>query len=136
MSITSEGSRTGTGRAVIVGAAVLSALAVWAVLSPLLGWQLEAKQGAATVQVGAGSVAVAAAVASLAGWGLLALLERRAVQAKRTWTIVALAFTAVSLLGPWGSGIGADSKAGLAALHLAVAAVVVPGLRRTSRPRS
>lgn len=141
MTVTSNtGSTTGrtrtSSRAAVVGAAVLAALAVWAVLSQLLGVELETKRGSSMSEIGGVAVAVAAGVMSLAGWGLLDLLERRSPQARRTWTIVALAFTAVSLLGPLGSGVGAGSKVGLAALHLAVAAVVVPGLRRTSPRRS
>lgn len=139
MTVTSNSTISSTARtsrrAAVVGAAVLGALTVWAVLSQTLGVQLEAQQGSSTDEIGGVAVAVAAGVMSLAGWGLLALLERRTTQARRTWTIVALAFTGVSLVGPLGSGVGAGSKVGLAALHVAVAAVLIPGLRRTSRRR-
>lgn len=137
MTVTSDNTSRSRirGRAAIVGAAVMGALAVQAVLTQLLGMELEAKQGSSASVVGGVSVAIAAGVMSLAGWGLLALLERRTTRAERSWTIVAMVFTAVSLLGPLGSGVGPGAKVGLAALHLVVAAVLIPGLRRTVRHR-
>jgi predicted permease len=120
------------GRFAIVGATVMAALALWALLSQLAGVDLEAEQGGPTMHIGGVSVFVASAVVSLAGWGLLALLERRTANARKIWTIVAVIGCALSLGSPLISGVGAGAKLGLASLHLVVGAVLIPGLRRTA----
>jgi Kef-type K+ transport system membrane component KefB len=120
------------GRPAIVGATMVAALALWALLSQVAGVDLEAKQGGPTMHIGGVSVFVASAVVSLAGWGLLALLERRTANARKIWTIVALIACALSLGSPLTSGVGAGAKLGLASLHLVVGAVLIPGLRRSA----
>jgi hypothetical protein len=125
--------RTATRRRpAIVGATVVAALALWALLSRLAGVDLEAEQGGSMMHIGGVSVFVASALASLAGWGLLALLERRTPNARKIWTIVAVIGCALSLGSPLISGVGAGAKLGLASLHLVVGAVLIPGLRRTA----
>jgi thiazole synthase ThiGH ThiG subunit len=69
---------------------------------------------------------------AFAGWGLLALLERRTVNARKVWTIVAACACIMSLGSPLGGGIGIGAKLGLASLHLIVGAVVIVGLHRTA----
>jgi hypothetical protein len=128
-----SGNRMATrGRPAIVGATVIAAFAVWALLSQVAGLDLEAEQGGSTMHIGGASVFIASVVMALAGWGLLALLERRTANARKIWTIVALIGCALSLGSPLISGIGAGAKLGLASLHLVVGAVLIPGLRRTS----
>lgn len=131
-----ENSRTRSrSRFAVVAATVLAALLLWTVLAPLAGVDLAARQGDSITKIGAVSVAVASAVAALAAWGLLVLLERQqGGQAKRIWTLVALIGGLVSLSGPMVNGVGTDGKLGLAAFHLVVAAVLIPGLRRTASP--
>lgn len=134
MAVT-ENTVTRTGirsRGAIVGITVVAALAVWAVLAPLAGLDLAAMQGSSTIQIGGISVGVASAVAGVAGWGLLSLLERRTDRARRSWTIVALIVLVLSLGSPLASGMDIGAKLGLAALHLTVGAVLIPGLRRTA----
>ncbi|MBG0565952.1 hypothetical protein I4J89_31345 [Actinoplanes sp. NEAU-A11] len=77
--------------------------------------------------VGPAAVAVAAAVAGLAGWALLAVLERVTSRARLIWTVVAAAVFAVSLLGPLG-GADAGAVLALSVLHSAVAGVLITGL--------
>jgi Kef-type K+ transport system membrane component KefB len=120
------------GRAAVVGATVMAALAVWALLSQVAGLDLKAQQGGPTMHIGGVSVFFAAAVVSLAGWGMLGLLERRTANSRKIWTIVALIACVLSLGSPLISGIGAGAKLGLASLHLVVGAVLIPGLRRTA----
>jgi hypothetical protein len=122
----------GRSRLAVVGITVVAALALWALLAPVAGIELEALQGDRRIQVGAVSVLFASAAMAFAGWGLLAILERRTVNARKVWTVVAVIACITSLGSPLSSGIGAGAKLGLASLHLIVGAAVVLGLRRTA----
>ncbi|MET7335830.1 DUF6069 family protein [Nonomuraea sp. NPDC005650] len=113
----------------LVGAPA-AALAVWALAVPLAGTILTVRMGAGTQTVGPVSVVVASLVAGLAGWALLAALERWAPRPGRVWTITALVVLALSLTGPLGSAVGAAATLVLVLLHLVVGAVLVPGLAR------
>lgn len=121
-------------RALAVVSAVVAALAVWVVAVPVLGVPLRAVTApeAAGQVVGAGAVATAAAVASLAGWGLLTLLERTTRRARTAWTAVAAAVAVVSLAGPLTAGATPAATVVLVLLHLVVAGVLVSALRRTT----
>jgi hypothetical protein len=121
----------GRRRLNVVGFAVGVALIWWAILSQALGIDLVAKQGS-VMHINGVSVFVATLVVSLAGWGLLAILERRTVNARTVWTVVATIFCITSLGSPLLNGIGVDAKLALASLHLVVGACVILGLRRTA----
>ncbi|MEU4392384.1 DUF6069 family protein [Kribbella sp. NPDC023855] len=121
----------GRSRLAVVGVTALAALAWWAVLAKAFGIELQAKQGS-TIQVGAGAVLFASVAMAFAGWALLAILERKTIAARNTWTIVAVIACLLSLGSPLNSGIGVGAKLGLASLHLVVGAVVILGLRRTA----
>ncbi|MEU4192155.1 DUF6069 family protein [Kribbella sp. NPDC026611] len=129
-----RGRVSGGLRLVVVGAAAASALAGWVVLEPVAGVDLRVQQGT-VVHIGAVSVFVAAVVAAFAGWGLLAILERRTRNARDIWTVVATIVCLTSTSSPIDRGIGLDSKLGLAGLHLLVGATVIIGLRRTAAAR-
>jgi multidrug transporter EmrE-like cation transporter len=102
---------------------------VWLVADPLLGHRLRIADGEQTLDIGAVPVAVVALVASLFGWGLLAALERLgARRARAIWAGVAGAVLAVSFLPFVGDGMDGGTRVSLALMHLAVAAVLVPGL--------
>lgn len=75
-------------RAVGVAAAVGAALAGWAIAEGVFGVDVHAPGfgGEPPTDVGAGDVALSAAVAGLAGWALLALLERITDRAARLWS--------------------------------------------------
>ena len=123
----------GAARAASVATATAAAVAVWAVAVPALGTHLLVRFGGGSPQtVGAGFVAGAALAASLAGWGLLALLERRTRHARAIWTAVAIAVTVASLGLPLSAGTTAAATTALALMHLAVAAVLIPALRRSA----
>jgi len=130
-----KGSR-GTRRLATVTGAVLAAEALWVLIELVFGFDLrtpaiEADRGPS--DVGFMAVAVAGGAAALAGWGLLALLERITRRARRWWPAIAAAVLIVSLGGPLsGTGITAANRAGLVLLHVTVAAVLIPGLYRTS----
>jgi hypothetical protein len=110
---------------------VLAAVIGWAILGPLAGITLEARQGG-LMHVGAIAVFVASAVAAFAGWGLLAILERRTARARDTWTVIATIVCVLSLGSPLTNGIGLGAKLGLASLHLVVGVTVIVGFRRTA----
>lgn len=123
-------------RAFAVLAGVLAAAAIWVVSVPVLGHRLvvAGQPGEPPLEVGLVPVIILALVPSLAGWGLLAILERRTRTARRAWTTVALVVLAISFLPLTGPGTPGLTKAVLAFMHLAVAAVLIPTLTRTSPP--
>jgi hypothetical protein len=130
---TTSTTRTGTrNRALVVVSATLAPLIVWLVAVPLSDVTLRVHPGGSAAQtVGAGVVVTVALLASVAGWGLLALLERRTSRAHRLWTGISLAVALLSLLGPLTSAATATTAAVLVLMHLAVAAVLITGLRRS-----
>jgi len=101
---------------------------VWLVADPLLGHRLRIADGERTLDIGAVPVAAVALLAALSGWGLPAVLERSGVRRARTiWTGAAGAVLAVSFLPFTGDGMDGGTRAALALMHLAVAAVLIPG---------
>jgi hypothetical protein len=129
-------ARPGATRALGVAGAAVAALTVWAVAVPLLGTQLMIRFGSGSAQtVGLDYVIGASLVGSLAGWGVLALLERRTPRARTLWTGAAIVVLLASLSLPLGFGTTLATKATLGLMHLVVAAVIIPTLRRTSRQR-
>lgn len=135
---TKQKSRT-RSRAQAVAATVAATVAVWVVAEPVLGFELRGPaQGgeAVTHDVNAAVVAVAALVASLAGWAFLAVLERFTTKARGLWTAAALVVAVASLTGPLsGAGVTAANQAWLALMHISVAAVLIPLLQRTATQR-
>jgi len=114
-----------------VAGATLAAVAIWAIEVPLLGIRLRTQYGNAAPQsVGIDSVVLSSLAASLVGWGLLAILERRFARARAIWTGIAIAVLLASLSVPLSAGTTTTAKVSLAMMHLAVAAVLIPTLRR------
>lgn len=122
----------------VTALAVLSAALVWLVADPLLGHRLRIADGEQTLHIGAVPVVSVALLASLSAWGLLATLERFAARrARAIWTGAAGVVLAVSFLPFIGDGMDGGTRAALALMHLAVAAVLIPGLGgRNSGTRS
>ncbi|NUT35551.1 MAG: hypothetical protein HOV79_21065 [Hamadaea sp.] len=120
-------------RLIICSTAVAVAGTGFVLLSGPAGIDLVARTGPSTQEVTLTWALFAAAVSAFAGWGLLALLERLTARAVSIWTLIAVGFLLLSLLlGPT-AGVSGSAKLGLAALHLAVGAVVIPGLRWSAR---
>ncbi|WP_370617375.1 DUF6069 family protein [Mumia qirimensis] len=114
--------------------AMASANVVYTIADPLLGIDLAAQGGGGDViQVGLLSVTLASLFAGLAGWTLLALLERVTPHARTAWTWLAIGSYLVSLAGPLG-GVSASAVLAFAALHTTVAVVLIVGMRHASRP--
>src|SRR5579863_3348625 len=88
-------------RALCAAGGALAAALAWTVEVPLLGIHLNFRFGAGHVQtIGVGQVIGVAVAASLLGWLLLTLLERRTPRARLLWTTIALAVLAASLALP------------------------------------
>jgi Family of unknown function (DUF6069) len=129
-------ARISWARALGVGGAVVAAVAVWVVAVPLLGLHLIIRFGNGSPQtIGVDFVIGASLIGSLLGWGLLALLETRTTRARRIWTVLAIAVLLVSLSLPLSAGVAASTKAALALMHVAIAAVLIPTLRGSSVTR-
>ncbi|HWS34812.1 MAG TPA: DUF6069 family protein, partial [Actinoplanes sp.] len=68
------------------------------------------------------------------GWAGLAILERFTRHAFTAWTVLALLVLAVSFVPFLGVEASTGSKVVLALTHVAVAAVLIPGFRRSATP--
>ena len=134
MSETNSDATRGTARtsiAVVLGATA-AAVAIW-IVATAAGADLTVSfgPGQPIQKVTVVNVVVAALVGSLAGWGLLALLRRFTTNARAIWTVIAIVFALFSLAGPLSTISSTGTKVALGAMHLAVATVVIFGLRRT-----
>lgn len=134
-AVTMARGRGGT-RLATVAATVSAAEVLWVLLDVMVGIDLRspAFEGVGrTPDIGPLEVALASGAASLAAWGLLAAMERMVRRARTFWSAAAVLAFVGSLGGPLsGTGITAANRAGLVVLHLAVAALLIPGLYRTS----
>jgi hypothetical protein len=100
------------------------------------GIHLNFRFGAGHLQtIAAGQIIGVTVAASLLGWLLLALLERRTPHARRIWTTIALAALAASLALPLAAATTSSAAAGLVVMHLTVGAAVIPAMARTARAR-
>ncbi|HEV2259071.1 MAG TPA: DUF6069 family protein [Streptosporangiaceae bacterium] len=108
--------------------------AAGAVAHRVLGIHLNVRFGTGHIQtITIGQVIGVAVAASLFGWLLLALLERRTPRARTLWTAIALAALAASLALPLATATTGSAVAGLIVMHLTVGAVVIPAMARTAR---
>jgi hypothetical protein len=128
--------RQGRARALSAAGGALAGALAWTVEVPLLGIHLNVRFGPGHMQtIAIGQVIGVAVAASLLGWLLLALLERRTPRARTRWITVALAALAASLALPLATATTSSAVAGLIVMHLTVGAVVIPALARTARTR-
>lgn len=122
--------RAGKRGLVVVGA-VLAAVLVWVIGEPLLGHDLVVESpGQAPIDLGLLQIAFVAAASSLLGWAALAVLERFTARAGVIWTVAALLVLAVSFVPFLSVEATTGSQVVLALTHVAVAAVLIPGLLR------
>lgn len=126
--------KQGRTRALCVAGGAVAAAFAWTAEVPLLGIHLTFRFGAGQAQtVAIGEVIGVTVAASLLGWLLLALLERRTPRARRLWTAIALTALAASLALPLTAATTTSAAAGLIALHVTVGVVVIPAMARTAR---
>ena len=128
--------KLGRARALCAAGGALAAALAWTVEVPLLGIHLNFRFGAGHVQtIAVGQVIGVTVAASLLGWLLLTLLERRTPRARLLWTTIALAALAASLALPLAFATTTSAVTGLIVLHVTVGAAVIPAMARTARPR-
>ena len=124
-------------RALVVAVAVVATVLVWVIGEPLLGHDLVVvAPGQPVTDLGPAEIAFVALGSGLLGWVALAVLERITTHAVLIWTIAAFVVLAVSFVPFADVDASGGSKVVLALTHVAVAAVLVPGLRRTSARRA
>lgn len=123
-------------RALTVGGATLAATAPW-LLAQAIGTDLQVTMAAQPpMVVGLPFVVGTALTASLAGWGALAVLQRVTSRARMWWTALAVTALLVSFLPVVSAQTSAAVRVLLALTHIAVAAVLIPGLRSTVPART
>ena len=131
-------SRSRRARAGGVAAGVVAALAVWAVAVATVDDLRQPSFGDGSGQgvgssLGPGMVLAVSALGGLAAWAALAIFERTVSHPRRLWLAVCATGLVASLGGPFsGSDVSSGNRIALAAMHLAVAAVVLPLLYRTT----
>jgi hypothetical protein len=128
--------KQGRARARCAAGGALAAALAWTVEVPLLGIHLNFRFGTGHIQtIAVGQVIGVAVAASVLGWLLLALLERRTPHARLLWTTIALAALAASLVLPLAVATTTSAVAGLVVMHLTVGATVIPAMAHTARAR-
>ncbi len=118
--------------AAVIACAAAGGLLIWAAAVPLAGLELEV--AGAGQRVGPTSIIIAALVAGVAAWLLLALLSRLA-HGRTVWTVVGSVVLLLSLAGPAISGAGGAVLVVLELMHVVVGVVLLLGLRRRAAPR-
>jgi lysylphosphatidylglycerol synthetase-like protein (DUF2156 family) len=134
----SDPTRRRLARLAAVVAAFVATLALWALATLVFDVELlsPALPDRPSETIGPELVAGATLSASIAGWALLAFLERFVGRARTIWTTVAVVVLLASLGAPLsGTGVTAANRAVLTLLHLTVAAVLIPVFYRTSPAR-
>jgi hypothetical protein len=126
-------------RLIAVIAAVLVNVAIWVAVEVVGGVDLKQPGfgDRPATDLGGLQVALSTAVATLLGWALLVILERvNRRRAGTIWTVVAVAFTLLSIGSPLaGTGITTGNRLTLVAMHVAAALTFIPLVRRTVRAR-
>ncbi|HEX4358386.1 MAG TPA: DUF6069 family protein [Pseudonocardia sp.] len=140
--MTAATSHTGPVRSAVAqrrlhrGGAIVAAMALNAVLwgiASLLGTDFLLTDSMGNAVISLPIAVIFTAVFGLLGWGLLALLERFTGRAVAIWTGVAVAVALLSIVPIFLEGASTATRIALTVLHLAVAAVLVPAFRRTTR---
>ncbi|MGC4834040.1 DUF6069 family protein [Micromonospora vinacea] len=124
------------GRAAVAAGAIVVAVVEFALLHSAAGVDLAVRSGSSTRQITVAAVIVATVVAALAGWALLAALERLTNRPRVWWTSIAVAVLLLSLVVGPPSGVGGGAKATLALLHLSVGVILILGLPRPRPDRA
>jgi Family of unknown function (DUF6069) len=131
---TIQDHKQGRARPLSVAGGALAGAIAWLIEVPLLGVDLTIRFGSARPQtIGIGEVIGVSLVFSLLGWLLLAVLDKRTPRARALWVSAALAALVASLALPLVAATTTAASVGLIVMHLAVAAVVIPAMARTSR---
>src|SRR4051794_7144375 len=92
-------------RASVVVAAALLTLLTWLVVNLLDSSPVQVRMQDEVTTISAASVILTSAVMALAGWALLAVLERLSRNGRRIWTAIAVVVLLLSLIAPLSYGI-------------------------------
>lgn len=128
-------SRRFVWRASVVASAVLAAVGVWIVAALLLNVDLTVRAftaragspGLTTRNIAPDDVIAVPSGVGLGGWAALACLEHLTRHAAAVWLATALPAVILSLAGPF-TATTVSALISLSCMHLAVAAVLIPGL--------
>jgi hypothetical protein len=123
----------GRHRARVCATATVAAIVPW-IAARIIGVELDVVSGGLPPMVVSLPMVLSA---SLAAWGLLAMLERRIDSARRTWTAVATTVLVLSLV-PLALPIveaTTAARATLVSMHVVVGAVLIAGLPRGAAER-
>jgi hypothetical protein len=119
-------------RAGSVVAAAAGAAVVWLIGSAAgVDFLLSDSMGAVTISLPI--VLIFSAVFGVLGWASLAVLERFTRRSRAIWTILASAVLVLSLPPIFLEDATAATKIALVLVHAAVAAVLIPALRRDAK---
>ena len=117
-------------RALAVAAAALAPAALWLIARALdVELRVDPRNGQAPGVIGLPTVIGFALPSALLGWAALAVLERYTGRARTVWTALAVTVLLLSFLPLFMVGATGGAKTVLALMHVAVAAVLIPGLR-------
>jgi Family of unknown function (DUF6069) len=126
-----QAARRRTSRAVAVAGTVLATSVLWLVAHLLgVGLRVDQHNGQGPQAIGLPLVAGFTLVISLLGWAALALMERYVKRAVTAWTVLAIAVLLLSFTLILLVGASAGTKTTLSLIHITVAAVLIPALRR------
>jgi hypothetical protein len=117
-----------------LGGAV-AALVVWVIAAPIAGADLRATVVGDEQEIVAVAVVISALVQGGLGWAVLALLERFLGRARTIWLVLAVLVLVFSGVNAATAAVNTETAVWLNVMHLAVAAVLVPVLARTSPRR-
>lgn len=119
-----------------IAGAVLSTIALWTLARILdIDLVVDPKNGQPAGRIALPFAAAMTLVVSLLGWGTRALLDRFTRRAARIWTVLAGVVLVISFLPVLTVGASGGTRAMLALMHLAVAAVLIPVLGRRDARR-
>lgn len=123
-------------RAAVAAAATGSAVALGLVARALaVELVVDMDNGQPPMEIGVALIGGFSLAASLAGWATLAALERWTPRASSSWTVLATAVFVLSLIPIPLADAAGDVKVLLTAIHVAVAVVLIVGLRRSAHSR-
>ena len=120
-------------RALAVVLAAAGATVIWVIAVLLFHHELWVTDpsGRPPLRISLPLVIVFALLAGLIGWGALALLERLTRRARTIWTVLAVIAFLLSFAPLTGPGTPMSTRLILASMHVGVAAILIPALRRT-----
>lgn len=128
---TTSAARTAT---VALAGAALVTIALWVIAQTVAGLNVRLGSGSAS-HIGAASALLVSVLATLAAIATRQVAERKLARPGRVWTRAAVLVVVASLAGPLAAGTTVATKLSLAAMHLAVAAVLIATLRPGLSPR-